>query len=73
MDGVEAPEDHVNPLTLLSDWLGAARAADEPMPDAMALATVGRDGWPSARMVMLRGLDTGIVSTPTVRAPRAST
>ena len=61
MDGVEAPEDRVDPLELLSDWLGAARGAGEPMPDAMTLATVGPDGWPSARMVMLRGLDTGVV------------
>jgi pyridoxamine 5'-phosphate oxidase len=61
MDGVAAPDDQVDPLELLSGWLGAARGAGEPMPDAMTLATVGPDGWPSARMVMLRGIDTGLV------------
>jgi pyridoxamine 5'-phosphate oxidase len=61
MEDVDAPGDHVDPLELLSDWLGAARGAGEPMPDAMTLATVSADGWPSARMVMLRGLDTGVV------------
>ena len=53
--------DAIDPLQLLSDWLRAAREADEPMPEAMALATVTSDGWPSARMVILRGIDTGLV------------
>jgi pyridoxamine 5'-phosphate oxidase len=48
-------------MQLLAAWLGAARDAGEPLPDAMTLATVTRDGWPSARLVMLRGLDRGLV------------
>jgi pyridoxamine 5'-phosphate oxidase len=55
------PDDRIDPLELLSEWLRAARDADEPMPEAMALATVGSDDWPSARMVILRGVDTGLV------------
>jgi pyridoxamine 5'-phosphate oxidase len=31
------------------------------MPGAMALATVSSEGWPSVRMVILRGLDSGLV------------
>jgi pyridoxamine 5'-phosphate oxidase len=50
-----------DPLQLLSDWLGSAREAGEPLPEAMTLATIGPDGWPAARMVMLRGLDAGLV------------
>ena len=50
-----------DPFELLTGWLRAAREADEPLPDAMTLATVGSDGWPAARMVILRGLDSGLV------------
>jgi pyridoxamine 5'-phosphate oxidase len=48
-------------MQLLAAWLEAARDAGEPLPDAMTLATVTQDGWPSARLVMLRGLDRGLV------------
>ncbi len=47
-------------MELLGVWLAAARDAGEPLPDAMSLATITPDGWPSARMVMLRGLDRGV-------------
>jgi pyridoxamine 5'-phosphate oxidase len=53
--------DRADPMPLLSAWLQAARDAQEPMPEAMTLATITPDGWPSARMVILRGLDTGLV------------
>jgi pyridoxamine 5'-phosphate oxidase len=46
-----------DPMTQLSLWLEAARGAAEPMPEAMALATATPEGRPSARMVLLRGLD----------------
>jgi pyridoxamine 5'-phosphate oxidase len=46
-----------DPLTQLSTWLEVARAAEEPMPEAMAVATATMDGRPSSRMVLLRGLD----------------
>ena len=46
-----------DPLTQLPRWLESARAAGEPMPDAMAIATATIDGRPSSRMVLLRGLD----------------
>ena len=54
-------DNGADPLRLVSEWLQAARDADEPLPDAMALATIDVDGWPAARMVMLRGLDAGLV------------
>ena len=46
-----------DPLTQLSRWLEAARAAGEPMPEAMAIATATINGRPSSRMVLLRGID----------------
>ena len=45
-----------DPLTQLAAWLEDARAAC-PQPDAMTLATADADGRPSARQVLLRGLD----------------
>ncbi len=46
-----------DPITQLSRWLESARSAGEPMPEAMAVATATADGRPSARMVLLRGVD----------------
>jgi pyridoxamine 5'-phosphate oxidase len=45
------------PLQQLAAWLDEARAAGVAQPDAMTLATASADGAPSARMVLLRGLD----------------
>jgi pyridoxamine 5'-phosphate oxidase len=46
-----------DPITQLSRWLEVARAAGEPMPEAMVVATATAQGRPSSRMVLLRGLD----------------
>ncbi|MDW8337996.1 MAG: pyridoxamine 5'-phosphate oxidase [Thermoleophilia bacterium] len=46
-----------DPLLALREWLDAARAALPERWDAMTLATATPDGRPSARMVLLRGLD----------------
>ncbi len=52
--------DH-DPLRQLDEWFEAARAAGDPMPEAMCLATANRDGQPSARFVLMRGRDEGVV------------
>jgi pyridoxamine 5'-phosphate oxidase len=56
---VVVDEASVDPdaMTQLSRWLETARAAGEPMPEAMAVATATSDGRPSSRMVLLRGID----------------
>jgi pyridoxamine 5'-phosphate oxidase len=46
-----------DPLTLFRTWLDEARAAMGYDAEAMALATATPDGAPSARMVLLKGLD----------------
>ena len=46
-----------DPLTLFRSWLDEARAAMGYDAEAMALATATPDGAPSARMVLLKGLD----------------
>jgi pyridoxamine 5'-phosphate oxidase len=38
-------------------WLGQAIEAKLPEPNAMTLATVGADGRPSTRIVLIKGLD----------------
>jgi pyridoxamine 5'-phosphate oxidase len=46
-----------DPIALFQDWFEAAHHVGLPEPSAAALATVGADGQPSVRMVLLRGLD----------------
>jgi pyridoxamine-phosphate oxidase len=45
------------PLSLLGDWLAEARAAGVPEPESVAFVTVGEDGRPSARTVLLKRLE----------------
>jgi pyridoxamine 5'-phosphate oxidase len=45
-----------DPIARLQAWLADARSA-VPQPDAMTLATVDASGRPSARVVLLRGVD----------------
>jgi pyridoxamine 5'-phosphate oxidase len=50
-----------DPVRQLANWIADARAAGELMPEAMCLATSGAEGMPSARFVLMRGLDDGVV------------
>lgn len=45
------------PFALFRRWFSTALEADLPEPNAMTLATVGPDGKPSARIVLLKALD----------------
>jgi pyridoxamine 5'-phosphate oxidase len=46
-----------DPLQLFTEWFEAARAAGLELPEAMTLATAAADGRPSARTVLLKGVD----------------
>ena len=46
-----------DPHALFAAWLAEAEAGEPNDPNAMALATVGADGQPSLRMVLLKGHD----------------
>ena len=46
-----------DPMTLFDDWFAEAREQEVNDANAMALATVGEDGMPSQRMVLLKGAD----------------
>ena len=45
------------PLQQFERWLAEAIAAQLPEPNAMTLATVGADGKPSTRIVLIKGCD----------------
>lgn len=51
-DGVDP-----DPLVQFGAWMEQALAAAVVLPNTMALATATRDGRPSVRMVLLKGLD----------------
>ena len=44
-----------DPIALFDSWFAEAKAAEPSDPEAMALATVGADGRPAVRMVLLKG------------------
>lgn len=46
-----------DPLSVFAAWLAEAEAAEINDPNAVALSTVGGDGMPSCRMVLLKGYD----------------
>jgi pyridoxamine 5'-phosphate oxidase len=46
-----------DPFALFGAWLAEAEAGEPNDPGAMTLATAGPDGRPSARMVLLKGVD----------------
>jgi len=50
------PED---PLLLFSDWLEAAIETESSEPTAMVLSTADTQGFPSSRIVLLKGLENG--------------
>jgi len=53
---MDEPDLGDDPIARLQAWLADARAA-VPQPDAMTLATADASGRPSARVVLLRGVD----------------
>jgi pyridoxamine 5'-phosphate oxidase len=46
-----------DPFALFDAWFVEAQASEPNDPNAMAVATVGADGRPSSRMVLLKGHD----------------
>jgi len=49
--------EKADPLELFTDWYAEAEKSEPNDPTAMTLATVGPDGTPSVRMVLLKGFD----------------
>jgi pyridoxamine 5'-phosphate oxidase len=61
-DALDEAASAADPLQQFGHWLQQALDAQLPEPNAMTLATVGADGRPSTRVVLLKGFDArGIV------------
>ena len=46
-----------NPIEVFNEWFDEAREAGVEVPEAMTLATADASGRPSARMLLLKGVD----------------
>jgi pyridoxamine 5'-phosphate oxidase len=56
-DELDEVSSAADPLQQFQTWLEQAIKAELPEPNAMTLATVGADGRPSTRVVLIKGLD----------------
>jgi pyridoxamine 5'-phosphate oxidase len=54
MDEADVPD---NPFQLFGSWFELARSGNEPLFNAMVLSTVGANGQPSSRVVLLKHFD----------------
>lgn len=55
--GISAADERSDPIDLFREWLAAATESGLVEPTAMTLATSTADGRPSARTVLLKGVD----------------
>jgi pyridoxamine 5'-phosphate oxidase len=55
--GLPPAADDADPIELFTSWFEAARGAGVLLPEAVTLATATPDGFPSARMVLLKDVD----------------
>jgi pyridoxamine 5'-phosphate oxidase len=61
-DELDESASHADPLQQFELWMQQALSAELPEPNAMTVATVGADGRPSTRVVLIKGYDArGIV------------
>ena len=61
-DALDESASAADPLQQFDHWLAQALASQVPEPNSMTLATVGAEGRPSTRIVLLKGYDArGIV------------
>jgi pyridoxamine 5'-phosphate oxidase len=69
---VDEQDLHPDPMVQFRTWFDEAVADGVREPDAMTVATAGRDAAPSARTVALRGLDgRGFAFYTNYRSPKA--
>ncbi len=47
----------IDPIERFQEWYEAACASEPSNPNAMTVATIGRDGMPSARTLLMKGVD----------------
>jgi pyridoxamine 5'-phosphate oxidase len=65
-DELDETASAADPLLQFQRWFEQALAAQLPEPNAMTLATVGPEGRPSTRVVLVKGVDArGLVCSST--------
>jgi len=57
--GLAERDAHADPLVQFERWIADAQAAGLELVNAMTLATIGEDGAPSARVVLLKAIEEG--------------
>src|SRR5215212_6883941 len=57
--GLSESDADRDPMRQFQRWFEDAVRAKLPLPNAMTLATVSRDGAPAARVVLLKGVEHG--------------
>jgi pyridoxamine 5'-phosphate oxidase len=57
--GLSESDADRDPMRQFERWFEDALSASLPLPNAMTLATVSRDGAPAARVVLLKGVERG--------------
>jgi pyridoxamine 5'-phosphate oxidase len=57
--GLSESDADRDPMRQFERWFEEALRANLPLPNAMTLATVSRDGLPAARVVLLKGVERG--------------
>jgi len=55
--GIPEADERRDPVELFKEWFHVAGESGILLPESMALATATRDGLPSVRMVLLKGID----------------
>jgi pyridoxamine 5'-phosphate oxidase len=71
-EGLDEKTISSDPLNQFRRWLDDATSAGFKLPEAMTLATATRDGRPSARLVLLKGVDdSGFVFYTNYRSAKA--
>jgi pyridoxamine 5'-phosphate oxidase len=71
-EGLDEKTISSDPLDQFRRWLDDATSAGFKLPEAMTLATATRDGKPSARLVLLKGVDdAGFVFYTNYRSAKA--
>lgn len=58
LTGLDVTDVSLDPMNQFKQWFDAALQAGVPEPNAMHLATVGADGRPTGRIVLLKDIDT---------------
>lgn len=56
-NGDETQFERDEPIALFTEWLAQAGRHEPNDPNAMALSTIGEDGLPDSRMVLLKDID----------------